>query len=246
LRARIRRETLLPSGFAFQIVLRADCTSPNTPKAVTIRVTMPMTVARMAEDSIPWRWRNRARLSWRRGKRSLYRMGLAGRIAVIVMLVVLAQRADAQPAPAPPDPAPSIWVYSLYKTITYETAANLADVPLYSTVLVGAQAGALLFNSVNVVTAAAAYYSYEVVWDLYGPQITTKPSNAVKVEIEKTLLYRVVSSARNVVLAYALTGSPSVTIGFLAISNAIDTVVYVGNEYAWYRYGPPVATVWGK
>jgi uncharacterized membrane protein len=176
----------------------------------------------------------------------LHRIGLAGRIAVIVMLVVLAHRADAQPAPASPDPSPSVWVYSLYKTITYEAAANLADVPLYSSVLVGAQGGAVLFNSVNVATAAAAYYTYEVAWNLYGPRITAAPSNAVRLEIEKTLLYRVVSSARNVLLAYALTGSPSVTLGFLAISNVIDTVVYVGNEYGWYRYGPPVATVWGK
>lgn len=176
----------------------------------------------------------------------MYRTGLAGRIAVIVMLVVLAHCADAQQPAAPPDASPSVWVYSLYKTITYEAAANLADVPLYSTVLVGAQTGAVLFNTVNVATAAAAYFAYEVAWNLYGPQITEAPSNAVRLEIEKTLLYRVVSSARNVVLAYALTGSPSITLGFLAISNAIDTVVYISNEYGWYRYGPPVATVWGK
>jgi hypothetical protein len=25
-----------------------------------------------------------------------------------------------------------------------------------------------------------------------------------------------------------------------------DTVLYVANEYGWYRYGPPVATVWGN
>jgi hypothetical protein len=30
------------------------------------------------------------------------------------------------------------------------------------------------------------------------------------------------------------------------INNLVDTVIYVGNEYAWYHYGPPVATVWGK
>ena len=49
----------------------------------------------------------------------------------------------------------SVWLYSLNKAITYETAANLADIPLYSTVLVGAQAG----TTINVVTAFAAYYS---------------------------------------------------------------------------------------
>ena len=47
----------------------------------------------------------------------------------------------------PPQEPTSVWLYSLYKTITYETAANLADIPLYSTVLVGAQAGTGLFTN---------------------------------------------------------------------------------------------------
>jgi uncharacterized membrane protein len=175
------------------------------------------------------------------------RRGVAAAGMVIALLcAVLPAGARAQQAPPASGQSPSVWVQSLYKTITYEAAANLADVPLYSTVLVGAQTGAVLFNAVNVVTAAAAYYTYEVGWNLYGPQIDPAASNAVTVEIEKTLLYRVVSSARNVALAYVLTGSPSVTLGFLAISNAIDTVVYVGNEYGWYKYGPPMATVWGQ
>ena len=63
-------------------------------------------------------------------------------------------------------------------------------------------------------------------------------------EIEKTLLYRVVSSARNVALAYAFTGSYAATVGFVVINNLTDTVLYIADEYGWYRYGPPVATVW--
>jgi uncharacterized membrane protein len=65
-------------------------------------------------------------------------------------------------------------------------------------------------------------------------------------EIEKTLLYRVVSSVRNVVLAYTFTGSYVATFGVVVINNVTDTVLYVANEYGWYRYGPPVATVWGN
>jgi uncharacterized membrane protein len=145
-----------------------------------------------------------------------------------------------------PQEPPSVWLYSLYKTITYETAANLADIPLYSTVLAGAQAGTTLFTGVNVVTAFAAYYVYEVGWNLYRPPLGESPTSAIKVEIEKTLLYRVVSSARNVALAYALTGSYAATFGFVVINNLTDTVLYVANEYGWYRYGPPVATVWGN
>src|SRR5260370_24153247 len=63
----------------------------------------------------------------------------------------------------------SVWAYSLYETITYEFFANLADIPLYYTVLGGAAPTSLLFNTVNVVTAAAAFYTYEVAWNLYGP-----------------------------------------------------------------------------
>jgi uncharacterized membrane protein len=168
-------------------------------------------------------------------------------VAILLLLcIVLPGYGRAQETQTPPTEPTSVWLYSLYKAITYETAANLADVPLYSTVLVGAQAGSTLFTGVNVATAFAAYYVYEVGWNLYGPPIGASPSSAVKMEIEKTLLYRVVSSARNVALAYAFTGSYVATFGFVVINNVTDTALYVANEYGWYRYGPPVATVWGN
>src|SRR5262249_25632411 len=150
-------------------------------------------------------------------------------------------RAEAQEA-HPAAPPTSIWLYALYKTITYETAANLADIPLYYTVLAGAPVGTALFTAVNVATAAAAYYGYEVAWNLYGPPLGDTPAEAIRTEIGKTLLYRVVSSTRNVVLAYALTGSYAATLDFVIINNLVDAALYVANEYGWYRYGPPVAT----
>jgi hypothetical protein len=150
---------------------------------------------------------------------------------LLLVCIVLPGLGRAQEAQTPSAEPTSVWLYSLYKTITYETAANLADVPLYSTVLVGAQAGTTLFTGVNVATAFAAYYVYEVSWNLYGPPIGASPSNAVKMEIEKTLLYRVVSSVRNVALAYAFTGSYAATFGFVVINNVTDTVLYVANEY---------------
>jgi len=160
------------------------------------------------------------------------------------MCVSLSCHTQAQEAQGPPTVATSVWLYSLYKTITYETAANLADIPLYSTVLVGAQVGTGFFTVVNTATAFAAYYVYEVGWNIYGPPIGDTPSAAIKMEIEKTLLYRIVSSARNVALAYAFTGNYVATFGFVVINNLTDTVLYIANEYGWYRYGPPVATVW--
>jgi uncharacterized membrane protein len=135
----------------------------------------------------------------------------------------------------------SVWEYSLYKTITYEFFANLADVPLYYIVLGGTGAGAL-FNTVNVLTAGAAYYTYEVTWNLYGPSIRDRPpSEVVEVEITKTLLYRVVSTARNLVLAYAFTESATASLSFALINNVVDIAIYGFNEYAWYVYGPAVA-----
>src|SRR5258708_6346270 len=77
---------------------------------------------------------------------------LAATLAILLIATAPPHRAGAQEArPAAPQPT-SVWLYSLYKTITYETAANLADVPLYYTVLAGAQAGTALFSTVNVLT----------------------------------------------------------------------------------------------
>lgn len=156
----------------------------------------------------------------------------------IALGLVAAVPARAQEAPVPL----SVWTYSLYKTVTYELAANLADIPLYYRVLGGvAAAGAGLFTVVNVATAAGAYYVHEVAWNIYGPPMQESTATAVEVGLEKMVLYRVVSTARNVVLAYAVTGNPWATFGFVMINNVTDAVIYLGNEYAWYAYGPPVA-----
>jgi uncharacterized membrane protein len=188
---------------------------------------------------------DRLRAAGTSGERSLLRPVVPLALAVLLLGAATIGTARGQEA-RPPDQPTSVWLYALYKTITYETVANLADIPLYYTVLAGAPGGTALFTAINVTTAAAAYYGYEVAWNLYAPPLGDSPGEAVRQEIGKTLLYRVVSSARNVVLAYALTGSYGATLGFVLINNLVDTVIYVGNEYAWYRYGPPVATVWGK
>ena len=97
----------------------------------------------------------------------------------------------------------------------------------------------VMFNTVNVLTAAATYYTYEVGWNYYGPSIRNEPpSVGVDVEIKKTLLYRVVSTARNLALGYAFTGSATVTVSFALISNVVDGAIYIANEYGWYAYGP--------
>jgi uncharacterized membrane protein len=49
-RARISRETVVPSGLAFQITFNAVCISPKTPEAVTIKVMIPTIVATTPDD----------------------------------------------------------------------------------------------------------------------------------------------------------------------------------------------------
>jgi len=63
-------------------------------------------------------------------------------------------------------------------------------------------------------------------------------------EIEKTLPYRTVGSARDVARAYTFKGSYAATFDFVIINNTADTLRYVANEYGWYRYCPPAVGVW--
>lgn len=172
------------------------------------------------------------------------RAGLVAAALLAAFLLPARGRAQDIPVPTAAEPT-SVWLYSLYKTVTYETATNLADVPLYSLVLGAAPAASGLFNAVNVVSAGATYYAYEVAWHHFGPPLGDTPAEAVRTEIAKTLLYRVVSSARNMALGYAFAGSPAAALGFMVWGNVVDTAIYAANEYAWYRWGPPVATVWG-
>ena len=175
----------------------------------------------------------------RRSRRARPRVRRALAVAAMAWLA-----ATAFPGPgAAQEPEPtSVWWYSFYKTVTYEFFANLADIPLYQYMFVGAQVSTATFTVVNTATAAAAYYVHEVVWNLYGPSMQESPSVALQVGTEKLIVYRVVSTARNLALAYALTGSAAVTVGFAVFSNVVDAAIYGANEYGWYQFGPPVAT----
>ena len=137
----------------------------------------------------------------------------------------------------------SVYRYSFYKTLTYETVVNLADIPLYRVLLGGTAASTGLFTVVNVATAGVAYFGHELLWNIYGPSERESPSTAVDVGIEKVLLYRVVSTARNLALAYFFTGNPATSLGFALVTNVLDGSVYIANEYAWYVYGPPIEPV---
>lgn len=167
-------------------------------------------------------------------------------LCLLSLCALLPARGHAQAPTAEAAEPTSVWLYALYKAVTNETAANLADIPLYYTVLGAVPAAAGLFNVVNVASAGVTYYAYEVAWHTFGPPLGETTAEAVQTEISKALLYRVVSSTRNVILGYAFTGSPAATLSFVIWNNVTDTAIYVANEYGWYRWGPPVATVWGR
>jgi hypothetical protein len=88
------------------------------------------------------------------GGKSLVRPVLPVVLAALLLAAVTTGAARGQ-EPQPPHQPTSVWLYALYKTITYETVANLADIPLYTTVLAGAPGGTALFTAINVATAAA-------------------------------------------------------------------------------------------
>ena len=159
--------------------------------------------------------------------------------ALGVLWLALSCDAWAQQPQAQAQPM-SVYRYSFYKTVTYETVVNLADIPLYRVLLGGTAAVTPLFTAVNVVTAAGAYYGHELLWNIYGRSERESPSTALDVGVKKFLLYRVVSTARNLALGYAFTGNATMSVGFALVTNLLDGSVFIANEYAWYVYGPPI------
>ena len=168
-------------------------------------------------------------------RRRFVKFLLAGAAALSLSL------ASPQPGSAQEQAKPlSVWDYSPYKTITYEVFTTIGDLVLYYAVLGGVGAtGGGLFTAVNTSTEAATYYVYEAAWNLYGPLIRDlPPSTAVNVELIKTLGYRVVNTAGDLVIGYAFSGSITAGIGYALLGNISDGALYLANEYAWNAYGP--------
>jgi hypothetical protein len=125
--------------------------------------------------------------------------------AAIVGLLLLDDPAAAE------EPMP-VWKFSLYETVAYRIAANLADIPLYAW-LVGGTAPAV-FAAANVTTAAGTYYLHEFLWNRYGPYMQENAETALSVGTRKLILYRVLGTTRNLALAYALSGTVPATLTF--------------------------------
>lgn len=164
--------------------------------------------------------------------------GLLGLALLAASPAAGAPAAGAPVAPIPePDPLPA-WERTLYKTLTYQAAANLSDLALYDLVLGGTAAAGAGFFAVNAVSAATLYYGYEYLWQSYGPPPEEKTHRTVA---EKTILYRVFNSTRNFTLGYVFGGSIATAVGFVAANFATDTVIFVANEYSWDVFRPAEA-----
>lgn len=137
-------------------------------------------------------------------------------------------------AAVPADPMP-VWERTLYKTLTYQAAANLSDLALYDLVLGGTAVAGAGFFAVNAASAATLYYGYEYAWQNLGPPPEEKTHQTV---LEKTVAYRVLNSSRNFALGYVFGGSFAVAAGFVAANFVTDTVIFVANEYAWDVFRP--------
>lgn len=176
-------------------------------------------------------------------------------VLATVLLLCAADPARAQttaPKPASPQPAlaqppitsPStpaapvepedgtlpLWQRTLYKTLTYQAAANAADLLVFD-MLVGASAATTTgFFITNAATAAAAYYGFEYAWQTLGPTLDETTEQTV---VEKTVLYRFIGVGRNATLGYLFAGSAVAAGAFAGLNIVYDTSIFLANEYVW-------------
>lgn len=133
------------------------------------------------------------------------------------------------PAPTGEDDLP-LWRRTLYKTLTYQAAANAADLLVFD-LLVGASAATTTgFFVANAATAAAAYYGFEYAWQNLGPTLDEANEQTI---IEKTILYRFIGIGRNVTLGYLYGGSALTAGAFAGLNVVYDTSIFLTNEYVW-------------
>ena len=151
-------------------------------------------------------------------------------LALLTAVPALAQEAGAPAA----DPLP-VWERTLYKTLTYQAAANLSDLVLYDLLLGGTVAAGGGFFAINAASAAALYYTFEYTWQSLGPAPEDKTHQTVAA---KTVLYRMFNSSRNFALGYAFGGSVAAATGFVAANFLTDTAIFVANEYGWDAFRP--------
>jgi uncharacterized membrane protein len=164
-------------------------------------------------------------------------MLLAAFLAACAALPAQAQQTDAGPPAALTDDADAardgdlpLWQRTLYKTLTYQAAANAADVLVFD-LLVGASAATTTgFIFANAATAAVAYYGFEYAWQSLGPGLDETTEQTI---LEKTVLYRFIGVGRNFTLGYIYGGGPLTAGAFAGLNIVYDTSIFLTNEYVW-------------
>jgi|GEM_PF-733078 len=139
-------------------------------------------------------------------------------------------------APDPRDTAPTpepdlpVWQRTLYKTLTYQAAANVADVMVFD-LLVGATAAVNTgFFVANAASAAVAYYGFEYAWQNLGPGLDEAAEQNLA---EKLILFRFIGVGRNFALGYVFGGGPVTGAAYAAANVIYDTAIFTTNEYVW-------------
>lgn len=151
--------------------------------------------------------------------------------AAVVCLLAAAPARATEPEPA--------WRLALYRTLTFETAANVADVALFALFFGGGPATAAGFFAVNTASAAVATFAHELAWEHWGPPVDD--ANAGDVAARKTLTHRTVSIVRNLGLGGLFGGGLGQTLGFTITGQVMDAGLYYVNERLWRIHGPPIA-----
>ncbi|MCC7276011.1 MAG: hypothetical protein IT561_25310 [Alphaproteobacteria bacterium] len=137
------------------------------------------------------------------------------------------------------EPTVPVWRQAIYKTITNETMANIADVALFVAFFGATPAAAAGFFAVNIATHTTVYYGHELAWGYLGPDVTDE--NQLRIAVEKTASYRVVSAVRHYALGNFLGGGgAAVSLTYTVAAEVVDAAVYFTNETLWWMFGPPV------
>ncbi len=155
---------------------------------------------------------------------------------LLLVLFVATAPVVARAEEPPPAEGTSIWWLAAYKAATFEAAANTADIALFSLFIGGSAATAAGYFAVNTATALASYYSHEMLWNLYGPELND--ASETRIALQKTVTYRVVSISRHLALGAAFGGTLAASLAFTAAGQAADIALYLTNETLWARYGP--------
>jgi uncharacterized membrane protein len=123
-----------------------------------------------------------------------------------------------------------VWRRTLYKTVTYQAAANAADLLAFELLIGGTAATTAGFLALNAVSAAGLYYGFEYLWQTIGPPLEETTEQTV---LEKTVLYRFVNIGRNFAIGYGFGGGAASAAAFGAANLVYDTGIFVTNEYVW-------------